>query len=104
MKRFCGATFEIGTSQTTSSAANIPLIVIFWISICPEARLGIDLMEAVTTTFDTNYTIKPERNFLPVRESSLLRFWNHQLCEDLDTVLETIWFELGRRRRSNPSP
>jgi very-short-patch-repair endonuclease len=28
----------------------------------------------------------------------VLRFWNHQVCRELDSVLRAIWFALGERQ------
>jgi len=35
---------------------------------------------------------------------SLLRFWNHQVRYELDSVLKAIWFALEERPLSQPSP
>ena len=34
----------------------------------------------------------------------VLRFWNHQICEDIDAVRDTIWTALQEQTRNNPSP
>lgn len=43
-------------------------------------------------------------NFLADRGILILRFWNHQLRREFDSVLEAIWFELEQRCGNNPSP
>ena len=34
----------------------------------------------------------------------VVRFWNHQIREELDSVLQSIWLALEKRALSNPSP
>jgi very-short-patch-repair endonuclease len=34
----------------------------------------------------------------------VLRFWNHQVRRELDSVLRAIWFPLGERQQDKPSP
>ena len=34
----------------------------------------------------------------------VLRFWNHQVRQELDSVLRAIWFALEERQKNNPSP
>jgi very-short-patch-repair endonuclease len=34
----------------------------------------------------------------------VLRFWNHQVRRELDSVLQAIWFALQKRCSSEPSP
>jgi hypothetical protein len=34
----------------------------------------------------------------------VLRFWNHQVRQELDSVLKAIWFALEQRDPSKPSP
>jgi very-short-patch-repair endonuclease len=42
--------------------------------------------------------------FLERQGIALIRFWNHQVREELDSVLQSIWATLENRRRANPSP
>jgi very-short-patch-repair endonuclease len=35
---------------------------------------------------------------------TVLRFWNHQIRHELDSVLKAIWFALLQRCLSQPSP
>ena len=35
---------------------------------------------------------------------SVLRFWNHQVRQELDSILKAIWFALEQRCSGNPSP
>ena len=34
----------------------------------------------------------------------VLRFWNHQVRQELDSVVRAIWVALEERRKCNPSP
>jgi very-short-patch-repair endonuclease len=34
----------------------------------------------------------------------VLRFWNHRVRQELDSVLQAIWFALGERQQNKPSP
>jgi len=34
---------------------------------------------------------------------ALLRFWNHQVRQELDSVLRSIWFRLEERKQHKPS-
>jgi very-short-patch-repair endonuclease len=68
---------------------------------CPEARLAIEL-DGAGHNFATRESLDQERtNFLASKDIEVLRFWNHQVTEQLDSVLETIWRALEQRR--NPS-
>ena len=69
---------------------------------CPKARLAIEL-DGGGHNFATRESLDQERtNFLASKDIEVLRFWNHQVTEQLDSVLETIWRALEQRR--NPSP
>ena len=42
--------------------------------------------------------------FLAQHGILVLRFWNHQVRKELDSVLQAIWLALERRCGKNPSP
>src|SRR6266850_230531 len=42
--------------------------------------------------------------FLARQGIAVVRFWNHQIREELDSVLRAIWFAIEKRSPSNPSP
>ena len=42
--------------------------------------------------------------FLGRKGIIVLRFWNHQMRGELDSVVRAIWFALQERWSSNPSP
>jgi very-short-patch-repair endonuclease len=71
---------------------------------CPAAKLAIELDGG-----GHNYRlgqIRDERrsNMLADHEVTVLRFWNHQVRYELDSVLKAIWFALQHRSLSQPSP
>jgi very-short-patch-repair endonuclease len=71
---------------------------------CPAARLAIELDGG-----GHNYRLRQIRDqtrgeFLTSRRIKLLRFWNHQARGELDSVLQKIWFALGKPDPKNPSP
>jgi very-short-patch-repair endonuclease len=43
-------------------------------------------------------------NLLADHEVNVLRFWNHQIRFELDSVLKAIWFALEERFSPKPSP
>jgi very-short-patch-repair endonuclease len=69
---------------------------------CPKAQLAIELDGGVHNYLARETHDRARTNFLAERGIFVLRFWNHQLRENFDSVLEAIWFEL--ERRANPSP
>jgi very-short-patch-repair endonuclease len=71
---------------------------------CPAAKLAIEvdggghyyrldrIRDRTRSTVLSNYGI------------TVLRFWNHQVRCELDSVLKAIWFALEERSLSQPSP
>jgi very-short-patch-repair endonuclease len=41
-------------------------------------------------------------SFLASKDIQILRFWNHEIGQELDSVLETIWSALEQRRKPSP--
>jgi len=69
---------------------------------CPKARLAIEL-DGGGHNFPTRESLDQQRtNFLASKGIKVVRFWNHQVTEQLDSILETIWSAL--KQRGNPSP
>src|SRR5205807_733785 len=69
---------------------------------CPAAKLAVELDGS---GHDSPASVKRDRireKFLTEEGIATLRFWNHQIREELDSVLETIWAAL--EDRANPSP
>src|SRR6266496_6423979 len=69
---------------------------------CPEARLAIEV-DGGGHNFVTRESLDEEgTRFLASKHILLLRFRNHQINQELDSVMETIWSALEHRK--NPSP
>ena len=65
---------------------------------CPEARLAIEV-DGGGHNFVTRESLDEERTrFLAIKNILLLRFWNHQINEELDSVMETILSALEHRK------
>jgi len=47
---------------------------------------------------------KSRSNVLADQDVIVLRFWNHQVRYELDSVLKAIWFALEKRLLSQSSP
>ena len=78
-----------------------PYILDFY---CPAAKLAIELDGG-----GHNYPVGQIRDrtrseFLTTQAIIVLRFWNHQVRQELDSVLRAIWFALQERCSPNPSP
>jgi ATP-dependent helicase HrpA/adenine-specific DNA-methyltransferase len=70
----------------------------------PAAKLAIELDGG-----GHNYQLRRTRdrrrsNVLADHGVAVLRFWNHQVRYELDSVLRAIWFALEERTLSQPSP
>jgi very-short-patch-repair endonuclease len=71
---------------------------------CPSAKLAIEL-DGGGHNYRPGQTHDRKRSeFLARHGLVVLRFWNHQIRQELDTVLRAIWFALEDRRKNNPSP
>jgi very-short-patch-repair endonuclease len=71
---------------------------------CPAAKVAIELDGG-----GHNYRLRQIRDrtrseFLSRHGITVLRFWNHQVRQELDGVLKAIWFALEERSSSRPSP
>jgi very-short-patch-repair endonuclease len=71
---------------------------------CPAAKVAIELDGG-----GHNYRLGQIRDrarseFLARKGIIVLRFWNHQVRQELDSVLRAIWFVLQQRCLSQPSP
>ena len=70
---------------------------------CPALKLAIELDGS-----GHGYPLREQRDrtreaFLARQGIAVVRFWNHQIRGELDSVLQAIWFAIGGRL-SNPSP
>ena len=69
---------------------------------CPSAKLAIEL-DGGGHTYRAGQTRDQTRSeFLARHGVIVLRFWNHQVRRELDSVLRAIWFALGERQQNNP--
>ena len=71
---------------------------------CPSAKLAIELDGGGHNYIAGQIHDRTRSEFLARHGVILLRFWNHQVRQELDSVLRAIWFALEERQQSNPSP
>jgi very-short-patch-repair endonuclease len=77
-----------------------PYILDFY---CPSAKLAIELDGGGHDYRASQVRDRARSEFLSRQGVAVLRFWNHQVRQELDSVLQAIWFALERCGR-NPSP
>ena len=71
---------------------------------CPSAKLAIEL-DGGGHNYRAGQTRDQTRSeFLARHGVFVLRFWNHQVRQELNSVLRAIWFALEERQKNNPSP
>ena len=67
---------------------------------CAAAKLAIEL-DGGGHNYRTGQTRDRRRSEFPARRGiAVLRFWNHQIRQELDSVLQAIWFALWERLNS----
>ena len=71
---------------------------------CPSAKLAIELDGGGHNYCAGQIHDRTRSEFLARHGVVLLRFWNHQVRQELDSVLRAIWFALEERQQNNPSP
>ena len=71
---------------------------------CPSAKLAIELDGGGHNYHAGQIRDQKRSEFLAREGIIVLRFWNHQVRHELDSVLKAIWFALHRRCLSQPSP
>lgn len=71
---------------------------------CAKARLAIELDGGGHDYTGRQMHDRDRTKFLASQEIVVLRFWNHQVREELDSVLQAIWFALEQHCPKNPSP
>ena len=71
---------------------------------CPTAKLAIELDGGGHNYYVSQIRDRTRSEFLARKGIIVLRFWNHQIRRELDSVLRAIWFVLQERCSSNPSP
>jgi very-short-patch-repair endonuclease len=73
-------------------------------SYCPAARLAIEIDGSGHGYLLCETRDRARDEFLANMGIAVLRFWNHQVRQELDGVLKAIWFALEERCPKNPSP
>jgi very-short-patch-repair endonuclease len=71
---------------------------------CPSAKLAIELDGGGHNHRAGQIRDRTRSEFLARHGVIVLRFWNHQVRRELDSVLRAIWFALGERQQNKPSP
>jgi len=71
---------------------------------CPTAKLAIELDGGGHNYRFAEIRDRIRSEFLARKGIIVLRFWNHQVRQELDSVLQAIWFALQERCSSKPSP
>ena len=71
---------------------------------CPSSKLAIELDGGGHNYRAGQNRDRTRSEFLAHHGVAVLRFWNHQVRQELDSVLRAIWLALNERQKSNPSP
>jgi very-short-patch-repair endonuclease len=71
---------------------------------CPSVKLAVELDGGGHNYQAGQIRDRTRSEFLAQRKIVVLRFWNHQVRRELDSVLQAIWFALEQRQLNNPSP
>jgi ATP-dependent helicase HrpA/adenine-specific DNA-methyltransferase len=71
---------------------------------CPSAKLAIELDGGGHNYHAGQIRDLKRSKFLAAHGVAVLRFWNHQVRQELDSVLRAIWFALEQRQQNKPSP
>jgi very-short-patch-repair endonuclease len=71
---------------------------------CPALKLAIELDGSGHGYRLREGCDRARDEFLSRKGILVVRFWNHQVREELDSVLQAIWIALEERPPTNPSP
>jgi very-short-patch-repair endonuclease len=71
---------------------------------CPAARLAIELDGSGHDSHVRAMHDQARDRFLAAQGITVIRFWNHEVSEELDGVLEAIWLALEKDSSNDPSP
>jgi len=71
---------------------------------CPTAKLAIELDGSAHNYRAGQIRDRTRSEFLARKGIVALRFWNHQVRQELDSVLQAIWSALEERCSSKASP
>ena len=70
---------------------------------CPSVKLAIELDGSGHDSRLREKHDKARKEFLAKQGIAVVRFWNHQIREELDSVLEAVWLALEEHAPNNPS-
>jgi very-short-patch-repair endonuclease len=71
---------------------------------CPSAKLAVELDGGGHNYRAGQIRDQMRSEFLARHGVVVLRFWNHQVRQELDSVLRAIWSALEERHENKPSP
>ena len=71
---------------------------------CPTAKLAIEPDGGGHNYRGGQMRDQRREKFLANKGIAVVRFWNHQVREELDSVLQAIWFALEEQTGRDPSP
>ena len=71
---------------------------------CPSAKLAMELDGGGHNYRAGQIRDRTRSQFLARHGVVVLRFWDQQVRQELDSVLRPIWFTLEERQKNNPSP
>jgi very-short-patch-repair endonuclease len=71
---------------------------------CPSAKLAVELDGGGHNYRAAQARDRTRSEFLANHGVIVLRFWNHQIRRELDSVLRAIWLAIEKRTQKNPSP
>lgn len=71
---------------------------------CPAAKMAIELDGGGHNYRDGQIHDQTRSEFLARQGAVVLRFWNHQVREERDSVLRSIWLTLQERCSTKTSP
>jgi very-short-patch-repair endonuclease len=71
---------------------------------CPEARIAVELDGGGHTYVSKQEHDQVRDHLLAHQGIRVLRFYNNDVRENLDGVLQAIWIALEERHGGNPSP
>ena len=69
---------------------------------CPTAKLAIELDGGGHNYRGGQMRDQRREKFLANKGIAVVRFWNHQVREELDSVLQAIWFALEEQTVRDP--
>jgi very-short-patch-repair endonuclease len=71
---------------------------------CPAAKLAIELDGGGHNYRAGQIRDRTRSELLARRGIVVLRFWKHQVRQELDSLLQATWFALQERCQNKPSP